>query len=420
MEYSEREREREKRKKKKKKYAHIEQSREEEEEEDKKRHSISYVASRTGRVRPRGENVEETTDGDDFNKGDVFFKAVFFDQKQQQRDVEKSLFFSSPFGCGGVWRRRRRRRKEEEELFGVFGTAEALRRYSPIEDRNIREASGLVKSKLNSDVKTHKHAIFWTHNDSGDRARVFAIRVGGGAPGSSNVVEETADVSVVAEVTILNAGARDWEDLALWQDRDDGMKQKLCAGDIGSYRGEVVIYCFPEPKLSSNYKNVSFTKKEYLKVSYTEKIRLRYPSNEKHDAETLLVDPHTAQFLIVTKKNNNKGGLYVSEPIRSLSRSTSNALKFIRKIKLYGTSSGATGGDISWSGKKIVLKSYGRYVYEYTRQSFFDPNRDPNVRGLGEWDPSEALALDNDVPDENEIWTLNEGSRSSLKRYRLR
>ncbi len=302
------------------------------------------------------------------------------------------------------------------EKKSFVGTAEALRRYSPIEDRNIREASGLVKSKLNSDVKTHKHAIFWTHNDSGDRARVFAIRVGG-VPGSSNV-EETADVSVVAEVTILNAGARDWEDLALWQDRDDGMKQKLCAGDIGSYRGEVVIYCFPEPKLS-NYKNVS-TKKEYLKVSFTEKIRLRYPSNEKHDAETLLVDPHTAQFLIVTKKNNNKGGLYVSEPIRSLSRSTSKALKFIRKIKLYGTSSGATGGDISWSGKKIVLKSYGRYVYEYTRQSFFDPNRDPNVRGLGEWDPSEALALDNDVPDENEIWTLNEGSGSSLKRYRLR
>ena len=181
---------------------------------------------------------------------------------------------------------------EKKKSFFVFRTAEALRRYSPIEDRNIREASGLVKSKLNSDVKTHKHAIFWTHNDSGDRARVFAIRVGG-APGSSNVVEETADVSVVAEVTILNAGARDWEDLALWQDRDDGMKQKLCAGDIGSYRGEVVIYCFPEPKLS-NYKNVSFTKKEYLKVSFTEKIRLRYPSNEKHDAETLLVDPHTA------------------------------------------------------------------------------------------------------------------------------
>ncbi len=150
-------------------------------------------------------------------------------------------------------------------LFGwTFSSVEALRRYSPIEDRNIREASGLVKSKLNSDVKTHKHAIFWTHNDSGDRARVFAIRVDGdGAPASSknNVEETAAAVSVVAEVTILNAGARDWEDLALWQDRDDGMKQKLCAGDIGSYRGEVVIYCFPEPKLSRITKTSPLRKK---------------------------------------------------------------------------------------------------------------------------------------------------------------
>ena len=401
-------REREREKRKKKKYAQIESR----EEEDKKRHIMwrreldEFVRA----VKTSKRQRMETT------LGMSSLKLCSIKSSNVMRRVFFLLLLLGvvAFGGGGGGG------EKKKKSFFVFGTAEALRRYSPIEDRNIREASGLVKSKLNSDVKTHKHAIFWTHNDSGDRARVFAIRVGGGAPGSSNVVEETADVSVVAEVTILNAGARDWEDLALWQDRDDGMKQKLCAGDIGSYRGEVVIYCFPEPKLSSNYKNVSFTKKEYLKVSYTEKIRLRYPSNEKHDAETLLVDPHTAQFLIVTKKNNNKGGLYVSEPIRSLSRSTSNALKFIRKIKLYGTSSGATGGDISWSGKKIVLKSYGRYVYEYTRQSFFDPNRDPNVRGLGEWDPSEALALDNDVPDENEIWTLNEGSRSSLKRYRLR
>ena len=401
-------REREREKRKKKKYAQIESR----EEEDKKRHIMwrreldEFVRA----VKTSKRQRMETT------LGMSSLKLCSIKSSNVMRRVFFLLLLLGvvAFGGGGGGG------EKKKKSFFVFGTAEALRRYSPIEDRNIREASGLVKSKLNSDVKTHKHAIFWTHNDSGDRARVFAIRVGGGAPGSSNVVEETADVSVVAEVTILNAGARDWEDLALWQDRDDGMKQKLCAGDIGSYRGEVVIYCFPEPKLSSNYKNVSFTKKEYLKVSYTEKIRLRYPSNEKHDAETLLVDPHTAQFLIVTKKNNNKGGLYVSEPIRSLSRSTSNALKFIRKIKLYGTSSGATGGDISWSGKKIVLKSYGRYVYEYTRQSFFDPNRDPNVRGLGEWDPSEALALDNDVPDENEIWTLNEGSGSSLKRYRLR
>ena len=297
---------------------------------------------------------------------------------------------------------------------------EALQqKYSPIEDRNIREASGLVKSKLNS--KSPAGKVFWTHNDSGDRARVFAIRV----PEKDDDAKSSKKTRVVAEVTILNAGNRDWEDLALWQDHKTN-QQKLCAGDIGSYRGEVVIYCFPEPKLSEmsgTYSNVSKPpSKEYLKVPFTEKIRLRYPSNEKHDAETLLVDPHTSQFLIVTKKSNNKGALYVSEPIDALSQNSkgSNELKFVRTIKLYGTSSGATGGDISWSGKKIVLKSYGRYVYEYARQQFFDPKRDPNVRGLGEYDPSEALALENDAPDENEIWTLNEGSGSSLRRYRLR
>ena len=50
---------------------------------------------------------------------------------------------------------------------------EALQqKYSPIEDRNIREASGLVKSKLNS---KSAGKVFWTHNDSGDRARVLPL-----------------------------------------------------------------------------------------------------------------------------------------------------------------------------------------------------------------------------------------------------
>ena len=127
---------------------------------------------------------------------------------------------------------------------------EALQqKYSPIEDRNIREASGLVKSKLNS--KSPAGKVFWTHNDSGDRARVFAIRV----PEKDDDAKSSKKTRVVAEVTILNAGNRDWEDLALWQDHKTN-QQKLCAGDIGSYRGEVVIYCFPEPKLSEMSEDV--------------------------------------------------------------------------------------------------------------------------------------------------------------------
>ena len=188
-------REREKEKRKKKKYAQIESR----EEEDKKRHIMwrreldEFVRA----VKTSKRQRMETT------LGMSSLKLCSIKSNVMRRVFFLLLLGVVAFGGGGGGG------EKKKKSFFVFGTAEALRRYSPIEDRNIREASGLVKSKLNSDVKTHKHAIFWTHNDSGDRARVFAIRVGGGAPGSSNVVEETADVSVVAEVTILNAGARD-------------------------------------------------------------------------------------------------------------------------------------------------------------------------------------------------------------------
>ena len=103
VEYSERERERKKEEEK------IRANR----IERRRRQKTSYhVASRTGRVRPRGENVEETTDGDDF--GDVFFKAVF-DQKQQ-RD-EKSLFFFFSFW---VWWRLEEEEEEEKRRRRAF------------------------------------------------------------------------------------------------------------------------------------------------------------------------------------------------------------------------------------------------------------------------------------------------------------
>jgi hypothetical protein len=279
-------------------------------------------------------------------------------------------------------------------------SVEAIERYSPIEDRNVREASGLVKSRK-------QRKVFWTHNDSGDRARLFAIFVD----------EDSKSSKVIAEVTVMNAGNRDWEDLALWKANGG---DKLCAGDIGSVRKEVVVYCFPEPSLSIINSSSSVEVKQFIKVPFTEKFRFEYPDDDKFDAETLMVDPNTDQFLIVTKKEQDKGGLYRSRTINELSRDKKNDLKFIRTIKLYGTNSGATGGDISWSGKKIVLKSYGRYIYEYSRDTFFREDGNPNVRGIGEWDPSEALALENDEPDENIVYTLNEGSGSSLRRYRLR
>ena len=93
------------------------------------------MASRTGRVRPRGENVEETTDGDDF---DVFFA---FDQKQRE-----TLFSSSPFGCGGVWRRRK-----EEELFFCLRDGGSFAKI--LADRRSKHSRGIGTGEIETEFR---------------------------------------------------------------------------------------------------------------------------------------------------------------------------------------------------------------------------------------------------------------------------
>jgi len=91
-----------------------------------------------------------------------------------------------------------------------------------IADEAIDESSGLVKSRTYRD-------IFWTHNDSGDKARIFAIRASG---------------ELVAEFSVTGADHNDWEDIAIDEEGN------LYLGDFGNNlnkRRDLVIYRVPEP-----------------------------------------------------------------------------------------------------------------------------------------------------------------------------
>lgn len=86
----------------------------------------------------------------------------------------------------------------------------------------IDEGSGLVASRRHP-------GILWTHNDSGDSPRVFAIRENG---------------QLVSEVEIGGARNVDWEDLTI----DD--QGQLYLGDIGnnaSKRDDLGVYVVREP-----------------------------------------------------------------------------------------------------------------------------------------------------------------------------
>ena len=88
----------------------------------------------------------------------------------------------------------------------------------------ITEPSGLVASQSQSDV-------FWTHNDSGDAARIFAV---------------TGRGALLAEFQVNGAEATDWEAIAT----DD--QGRLYVADFGNNlnrRRDLVIYVMAEPKV---------------------------------------------------------------------------------------------------------------------------------------------------------------------------
>jgi hypothetical protein len=184
-------------------------------------------------------------------------------------------------------------------------------------DSQIAESSGLGTSSAGD-------GIYYTHNDSGDTARFFAVNSNG---------------ATVAIYTLRGATAHDWEDMETGT--DSAGRPVLYFGDIGdnsSQRSEIDVYQVPEPHGPSA--NVPW-------VRY----RFHYPDGA-HNAETLMVDPHTHRIYIATKFTFAEGTLYEAPAV--LSTTGINVLVPVRS----GIPTLTTSGDISPDGKLMVLLTY--------------------------------------------------------------
>src|ERR1051325_7918903 len=80
-----------------------------------------------------------------------------------------------------------------------------------LENQAINESSGIAASRRNQ-------GLFWTHNDSGDDAFLYAIDRQGKHRGTWRV---------------KGARAQDWEDIAVWKDAKSGTSY-IYVGDIGN------------------------------------------------------------------------------------------------------------------------------------------------------------------------------------------
>jgi len=199
------------------------------------------------------------------------------------------------------------------------GQAEVLLR---IGDPRVLEASGLAASQ--------RHAgVLWTHNDSGDAARLFAIG---------------RDGRVLATLRFAGVQARDWEAMAVG--RDDRGEPALFAGDIGDNLGvwpSVTVYRVAEP---ARLRDATVRAQRY---------RLRYPDGPR-DAEALLVDPR-GNRLYVASKDEAGGRLY-----QAPAKLRSDRVNLLRRVGRVPAS--VTDGAYSPDGRLLVLRDYrAAYVY---------------------------------------------------------
>ena len=227
-----------------------------------------------------------------------------------------------------------------------------------IENDDIQEASGIVASLTNDNV-------IWTHNDSGDSNRIFAMDTAG---------------KHLGEYFLNDSQNRDWEDIAIGPGPEEGLHY-LYVGDIGDNFSEndiKHIYRVIEPKLnsSSNFNSIQLDGIESISFQYEDGNR---------DAETLIIDPLTKDIIIISKREATAVHIYsIPFPQDTDTILTANLImtKDFYPNDNFATSQWIVGGDISHDGKEILVKSYTDIFYfsRTSNQSFYDALNNEEIK----------------------------------------
>ena len=211
-------------------------------------------------------------------------------------------------------------------------------------DPRISESSGLAGSSA--------PGLVFTHNDSGDEARFFAVGEDG----------RTRTTYVLPGVQ-----ARDWEDIA--RGPDEQGRSSLWIGDIGDNGAErdrgILVHRVLEPGPSDQ---------EAVTTEPPTSFRLRYPDGPR-DAEGLVVHPRTGRLYVVTKPLGGPAEVYAAP--QPLDPDGPNVLEPVAEARVDGT--GTPGGpgigslaqllvtaaDISPDGSRVAVRTYTD-LYEWS------------------------------------------------------
>lgn len=187
---------------------------------------------------------------------------------------------------------------------------------------NLDEASGLVASQRHP-------GHYWVHNDSGNDPELVLV-----------------DSTGAAQMTLRIEGVRnrDWEDIARLGDT-------ILVAEIGDNRAEhdtIFVIALREPATRAD------TAVRPLGI-----YPMRFPDGAR-DAETLLADPLTGDWFIISKREDRVRVYRYAAPQRA------GVLHTLERIPGELGMRMVVGGDVSPDGSELLVKTYDA-VYHWRR-----------------------------------------------------
>lgn len=256
----------------------------------------------------------------------------------------------------------------------------------PIDGPEINESSGLAFSNLDP-------SCVWTHNDSGDRARLFSI--------------DHSTGKTVGSCELSSVNAIDFESMtSVAPSEKDGSSGQLIVADCGdnlNSRSHITFYEFDEP---------SPRQETVLDDNAVREYRVRFPDGPR-DCEAIWYDAASSSLVLLAKTVAPWAGVY-EVPMRSLRSSREGDVIPCKRIATVAVPL-VTGADRDGRTGDVWVSTYWQ-AFCFSRQGDEDLAvqlaRVPQAFAMPRWKQIEGIAVDN----ESQPWVTSEGSPGMLGR----
>lgn len=244
---------------------------------------------------------------------------------------------------------------------------------------DARELSGLAASR------THA-GLVWSHNDSGDTPRFFALGIDGASRGV---------------LTVTGATATDWEDMAIAPCTGGWCLYAADIGDNDLERASVRIYEIDEP-----------AQPDGTPTAAARAFDIAYPDGA-HNAEALFVDPRDGEAFVISKQAANPSRVFHMPRTATRATATEAGTLVIPMGNLLVTSADLYADDCAL---RLLVRTYS-HLFELTAApdaSIEELLRAPLVSvPVALEAQGEAVAF---LPDGRGYLTVSEGNGPTLSR----